>query len=80
MTCDQKIGYTFLAALAVLAILVACLGIYGLYQDHACEGYYLRNGNIWASYPWAVDMRAFDYTPEMWESLVDGGLTLPPKK
>ena len=38
------------------------------------EGYYLRNGQIWASYNWSQDQCAFPFMPEVWKDIVDNNL------
>ena len=38
------------------------------------EGYYLREGAIYASFDWSVDQKAFPFMPVIWKDIVDNNL------
>lgn len=76
MDTQEKIGWTIGCIVVALALVaLSCC----VFMPKTFEGYYLHNGQIWSSHNWEPDMRAFDYTPEMWKYIVENDLHLKTK-
>lgn len=74
MDTSEKIGWTILCIVTMLVLAsLSCT----IFLPHTFEGYYLYHGEIYASYNWQVDERAFSYTPEMWEYIIKNNLHIP---
>jgi len=73
----EKLGW----AICVVSVSIFIVAIsLCLFMPHTFEGYYLDSGHIWGSYDWAPDSIAFDYTPEIWQSIVENNLHKEPTK
>lgn len=77
MDTQEKIGWSILC---IVVVLVLTSLSFCIFMPKTFNGYYLRNGQIYASRDWDADIRAFDYTPEMWQEILDNDLHLPRKK
>lgn len=76
MCTPDKIGWSILCITVALVLTTLSFCVFTPKTFH---GYYLRNGQIFASYDWDTDLRAFDYTPEIWQYIVDNDLHVKPK-
>ena len=73
----EKLGWV-ICVVGTLITFVAISLVF--FMPHTFEGYYLSYGHIDASYKWMPDETAFDYTPEMWQKIIDNDLQYRPNR